>query len=104
LGTGYDVVLLFEILHLFTPEENRALLEKASRALRPGGRVVILDDVCDDELDEHNALFSLCLFACSGGQTYSFDEIKAWLRDAGFGSLENIALPSSVSLVIGTRN
>jgi SAM-dependent methyltransferase len=104
LGTGYDVVLLFEMLHLFTPEENQALLERAASALRPGGRVVILDDVRIDELDEHNAVFSLCLFACSGGQTYPLDEIEAWLRDAGFGSLEHIALPSSVSLVVGTRN
>lgn len=104
LGADYDMVLLFEILHLFTPEENRVIVEKAARALRSGGRVVILDDVRCDELDEHNAVFSLCLFACSGGQTYSLDEIEAWLRDAGFGSPETMRLPSSVSLVVAAKN
>jgi SAM-dependent methyltransferase len=106
LGTDYDLVLLFEILHNHTPEENRALLKRAARALRPGGRAIILDDVQDvqgDKLDEHNTAFSLAMFACSGDQTYPLDEIEAWLRYAGFGSLENIPLPSSVSLVVGIR-
>lgn len=104
LGTGYDVVLLFEILHNHTSEENQALLQKAAHALRPGGQVVILDDVQGDKLDEHNCAFSLAMFACSGDRTYHLDEIEGWLRNTGFGSPKNIALPSSVSLVAGTKN
>lgn len=103
-GSDYDVILVFEILHNHTPDENQELLEKAVRALRPGGRIVILDDVQSDKLDEHNSAFSLAMFACSGDRTYRLDEIEDWLGNAGFGSLEHIALPSSVSLVVGTKN
>jgi 2-polyprenyl-3-methyl-5-hydroxy-6-metoxy-1,4-benzoquinol methylase len=103
-GEGYDVVLLFEILHNHTPSENRALLAKAARALRPGGKVIILEDVKAEKLEEHNAAFSLAMFACSGDRTYGLDEFDAWLESAGFDRGELVPLPSSVSLVIGTRH
>ena len=103
LGTGYDVVLLFEILHNHTPEENTMLLTKAANALRPSGVVVILDDVRGEEFDEHNVAFSLAMFACSGDRTYSLNEIDHWLERAGFDSSKQLALPSSVSLVVATR-
>ncbi|MEU6777078.1 methyltransferase [Streptomyces sp. NPDC046759] len=103
LGSGYDVVFLFEIVHNHTDEENRDLIARAAKALRPGGRIVVLEDVRGAELDAHNAAFSLAMFACSGDRTYSFPEISGWLTDAGLGGVEQIQLPSSVSLVIGTK-
>lgn len=99
-GTGFDVVLLFEILHNHTPEENRTLLERAHRCLRPGGRVVVLEDVRGKGIDEHNAAFSLAMFACSGDRTYSKPEIEDWMTSAGFKRVQEIPLPSSVSLVV----
>lgn len=103
LGTGYDVVLLFEIVHNHTDEENRDLIARAAKALRPGGRIVVLEDVRGEELDEHNAAFSLAMFACSGDRTYSLPEISGWMTDAGLASVDHIRLPSSVSLVVGTK-
>ncbi|KOG41996.1 methyltransferase [Streptomyces decoyicus] len=103
LGTGYDVVFLFEIVHNHTDEENRDLVARAAKALRPGGRIVVLEDVRGEELDEHNAAFSLAMYACSGDRTYSLPEISGWLTDAGLKTVERIALPSSVSLVVGTK-
>lgn len=103
-GTGYDVVLLFEIVHNHTPGENTALLRKAAAALNPGGVVVILEDVKGDDLEPHNAAFSLAMFACSGDRTYSLAEMDGWLEAAGgFGPATRIQLPSSVSLVVATR-
>ncbi|MDQ1019018.1 methyltransferase [Streptomyces afghaniensis] len=103
LGEGYDVVLLFEIVHNHTDAENRDLIARAAKALRPGGKVVVLEDVRGEELDEHNAAFSLAMFACSGDRTYSLPEIGEWLTGAGLASVEHISLPSSVSLVVGTK-
>ncbi|MFD0898997.1 methyltransferase [Actinomadura sediminis] len=103
LGSGYDLVLLFEIVHNHSPETNRDLVARAAKALRPGGKVVILEDVRGEELEEHNAAFSLAMFACSGDRTYSFPEIASWLEGAGLHSVEHLPLPSSVSLAVGTK-
>lgn len=36
-----DTVLLVDLLHYFTPEEQDAILERAARAVRPGGRLLV---------------------------------------------------------------
>jgi SAM-dependent methyltransferase len=103
LGAGYDVVLLFEIVHNHTPEENAKLIARAARALRPDGVIVILEDVAGEELEEHNAAFSLAMFACSGDRTYTLEEIEGWLTGAGLVDVHQTPLPASVSLVVGSR-
>jgi len=103
IGDGYDVVLLFEIVHNHTYEENQALLERISRGLNPGGKVIILEDVKKDAIEAHNAAFSLAMFACSGDRTYSLDEISTWIEKSGLARTDAIQLPSSVSLVVGTK-
>ncbi len=103
LGTGYDVVLLFEIVHNHTDAENRDLIRRATAALRPGGKILILEDVRGEAPDAHNAAFSLAMFACSGDRTYSLPEITGWLTEAGVASVEQLSLPSSLSLVVATR-
>jgi SAM-dependent methyltransferase len=103
LGEGYDVVLLFEILHCLPAEDNAELIMRAARALRPGGVIVILEDVAGEQLDEHNAAFSLCMFACTGDRTYTLEEIDGWLTDAGLVDVRQLQLPASVSLVVGSH-
>ncbi len=103
IGSGYDLALVFEILHNHTPDENRALLRKTADALGSGGRIVILEDVKGERLDPHNVAFSLAMFACSGDRTYSLPEISEFLDQAGFHSIELLTLPSSVSLVVATK-
>ncbi len=104
LGEGYDVVLLFEIVHEHTPENNAELVGRAARALRPGGIIVILEDVAGDTLEEHNAAFSLAMFACSGDRTYALEEIEGWLTDAGLVDVRQMPLPASVSLVVASAS
>jgi hypothetical protein len=103
LGDGYDVVLLFEIVHNHTAEENKQLIKRAAQALNPEGIVVVLEDLKRDEPDPHNAAFSLAMFACSGDRTYSYDEIAGWCSAAGLAPAPAIRLPSSVSLVTATK-
>ncbi|PTL81305.1 methyltransferase [Vitiosangium sp. GDMCC 1.1324] len=103
IGEGYDVVLLFEIVHNHTFEENQELLKKISRALNPGGIVIVLEDVKTEKIDAHNTAFSLAMFACSGDRTYSLQEINTWFDAAGLKQSNVIRLPSSVSLVVGKK-
>ncbi|MEO6599843.1 MAG: methyltransferase [Polyangiaceae bacterium] len=103
LGDGYDVILLFEILHNHTPQENQALLVRAARALNPGGVVLVLEDLKSDDGETHNAAFSLAMFACSGDRTYSAAEIGGWFEAGGLLRRDTLKLPSSVSLMVGEK-
>ena len=38
-----DTVLLLDVLHYWTPEKQQLILNKARRALRPGGRLILRD-------------------------------------------------------------
>ena len=46
----YDVIWYSNVLHLYSPKENRAIFRRARAALKPGGRFIIQDAfLCDRE-------------------------------------------------------
>ncbi len=88
MGHEYDVALLFNVPHGYTPEENLQLLEKIASLLNPGGIIVISDPLEGLAGKAAKALvrfFSLTFFATLGGQIYSLRSISQWLKEAGFG-------------------
>lgn len=42
-GEGYDLALLFNVIHAHDPAENIALLKRTADTLGPNGRVIVLD-------------------------------------------------------------
>jgi len=96
LPTGFDAVLLFNIVHGFTAEQNMALFRKVRRALQPGGRVVVLDQLDKNipmaSLTATARLLALSYYHVLGGRVYPFDEIAGWLEAAGFREVRRIDL------------
>jgi len=96
LPTGFDAVLLFNIVHGFTAEQNMAVFRKVRRALQPGGRVVVLDQLDKSipmaTLDATARLLALSYYHMLGGRVYTFDEIAGWLEAAGFREVQRIDL------------
>ena len=104
---SYDLVLLSSICHMFSPEENRALLARAYAALSPKGRIAIADFVADPDRASPRsaALFALnMLVATHGGATYSEPEYDAWLKAAGFAEVKRIRMPGPINLIVASRN
>ena len=100
---SYDLVLLSSICHMFSPEENRALLARARAALCPKGRIAIADFIIDpDKASPRSAaLFALnMLVATRGGATYSEPEYEAWLKEAGFAEVKRIRMPGPINLIV----
>ncbi|MEN6620414.1 MAG: methyltransferase [Smithella sp.] len=84
---GHDLVLISAIIHQNSPAENIELFKKASRAMVPGGRIIIRDHVMEPDRTEprEGAIFAVnMLVNTEGGGTYTFNEIKDWLVEAGF--------------------
>jgi SAM-dependent methyltransferase len=95
LGTGYDVVLLFNVLHGHPEAGNRALLDRVAAALNPGGVVAVLEHGREAPSPADVSFlrtFSLNLFHGQHGEVYDLDRIASWLgafREVTTTQLEN---------------
>jgi predicted O-methyltransferase YrrM len=95
LPGGHDLALLSAIIHMNSHEQNLDLYRKVYAALNQGGRVIIRDFVMEPDRTRPvpGALFAInMLVNTNGGGTYTFDEIRDGLEEAGFidvGFLEN---------------
>ncbi len=106
-GEGYDLVLLTNLLHHFDPPTCEKLLRKIHAALRPGGRVAVLEFVPNEDRISPPipATFSLIMLASTAaGDAYTFSEFQQMFRNAGFASSElHALLPTFQHLVIGRK-
>ena len=97
-GSGYDVVLVFNILHLFSAEANADLLRGISRAMNRGGTVAILEPTPDRTIGAAGfamaRLQALNFFNDLGSQTYSTNDICGWLTAADFARCKAASLRS----------
>ncbi len=87
LPGGHDLAFVSAIIHMNSPEQNLALYRKVFAALESGGRIVIRDHVMKPDKTEPlaGAVFAInMLVGTPGGGTYTFEEIRAPLAEAGF--------------------
>lgn len=92
LPTGADFIWLSAIAHQSSRQQNQKLFSKLYSVLEDGGKLVLRDVVMDESRTkpEGGALFAInMLVATKGGGTYTFDEFRMDLLNAGFA---NIAL------------
>lgn len=106
-GDGYDLVLLTNFLHHFSPSTNETLLRKVHAALKPGGRAVTLEFVPNDDRvsPPGAAAFSLMMLGATvEGDAYTFAELETMFRNAGFAGNERHVLPGGFqSLVVSQK-
>jgi 3-hydroxy-5-methyl-1-naphthoate 3-O-methyltransferase len=83
-------------------EMNRQLIARAHRALKQGGRLVIGDLLPNEERTgpPFPVMFAINMFLHCDGDTYTFAEYRAWLREAGFGDVSAYDTKRSHSPVI----
>ena len=105
-GDGYDAVLITNFLHHFDRPTCTTFLKKVATALKPGGRVVLLEFVPNDDRVSPPipATFSLIMLAgTAGGDAYTMREFEQMLKDAGFGDLAAYPLPTPQQLLIARK-
>lgn len=102
-GTGYDLVLLTNILHHFDAETNEKLLRKVHASLADGGRAVTLEFVPNDDkvTPPDAARFAIIMLTSTpSGDAYSFRELEQMFANAGFSSSTVHALEPSIQTVV----
>ena len=103
-GNDYDVVLLTNFLHHFSPDQNVELLKKIKASLKPGGKVATIEFVPNEDrvTPPMAAMFSIIMLAGTAkGDAYTFSELLDMFARAGFQNVEKIdLLPTPQTLVL----
>jgi ubiquinone/menaquinone biosynthesis C-methylase UbiE len=105
-GSGHNVATLGHILHSEGEERSRALLRKTFEALAPGGTIAIAEFLVNqDRTGPVGSLFFAAnmLVNTDNGDTYSFEEIGSWLKEAGFTNARLLEAPGPSPLILATK-
>jgi ubiquinone/menaquinone biosynthesis C-methylase UbiE len=105
-GNGYDIATLGHILHSEGEQRSRQLLKKTFGALKPGGTIAIAEWLVNDRRTEptHSLMFAVQMVVnTERGDTFSFNEIKSWLEDAGFKQVRKLEAPGPSPLILATK-
>jgi len=102
-GGPYDIVLLTNFLHHFDAATCVRLLKKVHAALKPGGRAAALEFVpnADRVSPPVPATFSLVMLTTTrSGDAYTFRELEAMYREAGFERITAQPVPTGPHTVV----
>ncbi|HEU4536076.1 MAG TPA: methyltransferase [Polyangiaceae bacterium] len=95
-----DCIILKRILHDWKDEAAVGILEVCRRALRPGGRVLVIDAVIPPGNDPHDGkLLDVLMLASLPGRERTEKEFRAMCGAAGLRLERVIATPASLSIV-----
>jgi SAM-dependent methyltransferase len=103
-----DVVFLSQLVHHFTDEQNRKLMQKIARALRPGGVCVMLDTIRLKDPragGQTAALLDLYFSMMSQSGTWPMETMQDWLQSARLTPLKPVWLRTMpvAALVAGRK-
>jgi ubiquinone/menaquinone biosynthesis C-methylase UbiE len=88
-GRTFDCVFLSHVLHDFEASTASAIVARAARLVRAGGKLVILDVLTPDggHSNPVEALFDLMMLVeVSGGRTHRISVVREWIESAGMSS------------------
>ncbi|MET9341835.1 methyltransferase [Nonomuraea sp. NPDC003804] len=101
-----DVMIFGHVLHDWDEESRAVLVKRAFEAIRPGGALLIYDELIDDDRSGpvRSLLMSLNMkLVRSGAAEYTAAECRAWLLDAGFTDITVKSLTATERLVTACK-
>jgi precorrin-6B methylase 2 len=96
LPDGCDTAVVANVLHDFSPGRAREILGRVAAALPPGGRVVILEIVPDEERRSPPlaVAFSVSMIVnTAGGDAHTVSQYRDWLQSAGLTGVVVTPIP-----------
>jgi hypothetical protein len=103
IPTGHDAIIIANVIHVFSPEHNRALFRGARAAATPETRLLIAD-MLTDPTHTQPVFAALAageyLLIAGEGDVYSEEELREWLLDTGWQPLEHKPLTGPTSLLV----
>jgi ubiquinone/menaquinone biosynthesis C-methylase UbiE len=105
-GKDYNVITIGHILHSEGAELSKKLLRKCFDALAPGGTIAIQEFLVNAERTgpPMSLIFAVnMLVNTDNGDTWSFEEISGWLKEAGFTNPRLLESPGPSPLILATK-
>lgn len=99
---GHDLVLAANVLHIFRPERNLALLRRVRAGSAPGTRLLLVDTWTGEDRSTplQAALTAGEYLLVNGGDVYGVADVRAWLDDTGWAFVEHRPLIGPGSLIV----
>jgi SAM-dependent methyltransferase len=101
-----DVLIFGHILHDWDEETRARLVRRAFDAVRPGGALLIYDELLDDDRrgPARSLLMSLNMkLVRTGGSEYTAEQCRTWLHEAGFTEVTVRPLTATERLVVARK-
>jgi ubiquinone/menaquinone biosynthesis C-methylase UbiE len=105
-NSGHNIATLGHILHSEGEARSRKLLAKTFAALASGGTIAVQEFLVNKErTGPVNGLFFAVnmIVNTQEGNTWSFEEIGAWLEEAGFSNPRLLESPGPSPLILATK-
>jgi SAM-dependent methyltransferase len=103
LPAGHDAVLIANVAHLLSPDDNRRLLERVRAVVADGARLLLVDFWTDPRhVDPPFAALmagGFLLFS-DDGDVHSEADVREWLTATGWRALERRPLVGPQSLIV----
>ncbi len=103
LPAGYDVFLLANLIHYWSPEQNQDLLQRLRQAAQPGSALLMADFWTNPA---HTEPLQAALMAgefavhIRTGDVYSVEEARTWLDNTGWRFTDHRPLAGPQSLIV----
>ncbi len=103
MTSRYDAIIVANVIHALSPENNHALLRRTRERVARGARLLLVDLWTDPTHTEplFAALMAGEFLVMSGeGDVYSEVEARAWLEQTGWREVEFKSLTGPASLIV----
>jgi SAM-dependent methyltransferase len=98
---GADAYLLKGIIHDWNDASAVAILKNCRQAIRPDGRLLILDTVLIPSSDPASALMDMLMMVLTSGRERTESEFRSLLREAGFSLVR--VIPTAGPSILESR-
>lgn len=105
-GRDHQIATLGHILHSEGEERSRRLIRRTFDALAPGGTIVIAEFIANGHRTGPPGamIFAVTMLVnTEAGDTFTFEEMKRWLEDAGFVDVRLFDAPGPAPLILATK-
>jgi len=106
LGSGYDLVLVSNIIHSLGEKENFLLIQRCFDCMLPGGKILVKDFLLDEDRTRPPmaSMFAVnMLTGTDSGGCYTVSEIKKWLESAGFRQEKIVDISPQARMVVAVK-
>ena len=102
LESGYDTVLLSNIIHIYNSSQNKTIFKKINKCLKNGGRFILYDlFLKNSKIEPYDAaLFAITmLLYTKTGKSYTFGEVYSLLKNSGFTQIKKTEIGFGSSII-----